>query len=66
MKTELDRRKEAVRLYYYQDWSKADIRERLNCTRSWLKRWLNRYNPDDVESSLSNRSRAPKVVAELK
>lgn len=60
MKTEFERRKEAVRLYYYQDWSKADIRKRLNCTRSWLKRWLNRYNPDDVESSLSNRSRAPK------
>jgi transposase len=59
MTSELERRKEAVQLYYYQNWSKADIRRHLPCTRSWLRRWLNRYNPDNVESSLSNRSRAP-------
>jgi transposase len=59
MTTELERRKEAARLYYYQNWSKSDIRRRLNCSRSWLNRWLNRYDPDDVESSLSNHSRAP-------
>lgn len=59
MGTELDRRKEAMRLYHYQHLAKAEICRRLNCSRPWLDRWLKRYDPDDVDNSLSNRSTAP-------
>jgi len=59
MDKELDRRKEAVQLYSYQHLSKADICRRLNCSRPWLGRWLDRYDPDDVENSLSDRTTAP-------
>ena len=63
MGTEFERRKEAVELYYYQKLSKAEICRCLNCTRPWLDRWLQGYNPDDVVGSLSNRSHAPKQAA---
>jgi putative transposase len=63
MTTELDRRKEAVRLYLYDGRSKASICRQLNCSRPWLNRWLERYDPDDVDGSLSDRSRAPKQPA---
>ncbi len=59
MRTELDRRKEAVQLYYYQHLSKTEICQRLNCSRPWLNRWLEHYDPDDVEGSLSNRKAGP-------
>jgi len=60
MDTELDRRKEAVRLYYYQHFAKSEICRRLDCSRPWLDRWLARYDPDDGENSLRNHSPAPK------
>lgn len=59
MPTELERRKEAVRLYYYEKQTKADICRQLSCSRPWLNRWLERYDPDDVDGSLRDRSRAP-------
>jgi hypothetical protein len=59
MNTELQQRKKAVQLYYYQNLSKADICRRLSCSRPWLDRWLNRYNPDAVENSLQDRKRGP-------
>lgn len=54
MRAELDDRKEAVQLYYYQHLSKTEICRQLSCSRPWLNRWLERYDPDDVENSLSN------------
>lgn len=60
MKDNLSRRKKAVRLYYYENQTKAEICRQLQCSRPWLDRWLKRYDPDDVEGSLSDRSRAPK------
>ena len=33
-----------------------------HCSRSWLDRWLNRYDPDWVENSLSDRKVGPKQV----
>jgi IS30 family transposase len=65
MKTELDHRKEAVQLYYYQHLSKTEIYRQLNCSRSWLNRWLERYDPDDVESSLSNRKAGTRQARSL-
>lgn len=60
METELDRRKKAMQLYYYQHLTKAEICRRLNRSRPWLDCWLERYDPDDVEGSLSNRKAGPK------
>ena len=57
---EIDRRKKAVQMYYYHHKSKSEICRQLDCTRPWLDRWLNRYNPDDVEGSLRDRKRTPK------
>jgi putative transposase len=60
MVTELERRKQACQMYYYQKLRKAEICRRLNCSRPWLDRWLHRYDPDWVEESLSNRKAGPK------
>ena len=59
MLTELERRKQAVQLYYYQHCSKAEICRQLSCNRAWVDRWLNRYDPDRVERSLQNRKPGP-------
>ncbi len=55
----IQQRKEAVHLYYYQHWSKASICQHLHCSRPWLDRWLNRYDPDAPDTSLQNRSSRP-------
>ena len=60
METELDCRKKAMQWYYYQHLTKAEICRRLNRSRPWLDCWLERYDPDDVEGSLSNRKAGPK------
>lgn len=60
MDSEQDRRMKAVQLYYYQHQSKADICRRLHCTRPWLDRWLERYNPDDVTASQSDHTAGPR------
>lgn len=49
-----------MQLYYYQHLTKAEICRRLNRSRPWLDCWLERYDPDDVEGSLSNRKAGPK------
>ena len=63
METELDCRKKAVQLYYYQHLSKAEICRRLDRSRPWLDCWLRRYDPDDVESSLCNHKAGPKQAS---
>lgn len=60
MKQEILRRREVVQLYYYQHLSKAEICRQLGCSRPWLDRWLNRYDPDNVELSLQDRTRGPR------
>lgn len=55
----IQQRKEAVQLYFYRHWSKAAICRHLHCSRSWLDRWLSRYNPDHAEASLQDRSSTP-------
>ena len=60
MMTKLDLRKKVVEMYYYQYLSKAEICRRQNCSRPWLNRWLQRYNPDDVDPSLCNQKRGPR------
>lgn len=60
MTTEFEQRKEAIRLSY-QGVSKSEISRRLKRPRRWVDRWLRRYDPDDVEGSLSNRRSGPKA-----
>jgi transposase len=60
MMTELEQRKKVVQMYYYEHLSKAEICRRQNCSRPWLNRWLQRYNPDDVDASLCNQKRGPR------
>ncbi len=60
MTTELEQRKKVVQMYYYEYLSKAEICRRQGCSRSWLSRWLQRYDPDDVDASLSDQKRGPR------
>jgi transposase len=62
MGTQLDLRRQAVQLYYYENLSKAEICRRLGRSRPWLDCWLERYDPDDVEGSLSNRKPGPRLA----
>ena len=64
MTKQLDRRKEVIQMYYYQHLSKTEISRRQNCSRSWLDRWLRRYNPDNVDASLSGHKRGPKQACQ--
>ena len=60
MCNELERRKQACQMYYYQNLRKADICRHLKCTRPWLDRWLERYDPDRVVASLSDHQAGPR------
>lgn len=60
MDTDRECRKQAMHLYHYQHLTKTEICRRLNRSRPWLDRWLSRYDPDDVEGSLSNHKSGPK------
>jgi putative transposase len=60
MSTELEERKQVMFMYHVQHLRKADICRRLNRSRPWLNRWLQRYDPGDVERSLSDSKAGPK------
>jgi putative transposase len=60
MDNEIALRQEAVRRYLSGE-SKASISRVLGKPRAWVVRWIGRYDPDDPDSSLQNRSSAPKV-----
>lgn len=55
----------ALRQQAIQRWlaheSKASIARALGTTHRWVRYWIDRYDPDDPEGSLANRSRAPRV-----
>ena len=59
MKTEITLRKRAVKLWRAGK-SKSEIARRLQKSRVWVQRWINRYDPDVPEANLQNRSSAPK------
>jgi transposase InsO family protein len=59
MNTEIALRKEAVRRSLEGE-SQASIGGSLGRSARWVRYWLARYNPDDPEGSLQNRSRAPR------
>lgn len=60
MCNKLEERKQAMLMYHVQNLSKAEICRRLNRSRPWLDRWLERYDPGDVEGSLSDHVPGPK------
>lgn len=60
MERERERRKQACEMYYYQKKRKVEIIRELGCSRTWLDRWLGRYEGDQVEASLSNAKVGPK------
>lgn len=60
MMTKLEQRKKVIQMYYYEHLSKAEICRRQNCSLPWLNRWLQRYNPDDVDASLCDQKRGPR------
>jgi len=64
MKTKVALRKEAVRLYL-QGVTKTKISRRLKKSRRWVYRWVTRYDRDQGEKSLTDRSSVPKHRQEL-
>lgn len=58
-------RKEAVRLYWQAGLTKAEISRRLKKPRRWVTRWLGRYDSQQGEKSLEDRSSAPKQRKEV-
>lgn len=58
-------RKEAVRLYWQAGLSKAEISRQLKKPRRWVVRWLTRYDHEQGEKSLEDRSSAPKQRKEV-
>jgi putative transposase len=60
MKTETNDRKRAMLMYHVQHLTKAEICRQLHCSRPWLDRWLERYNPGNVEKSLQDQKAGPK------
>jgi putative transposase len=58
MANEIKLRKEAVRRFLAGE-SKVSIGKTLGRTRHWVAYWVERYQPDDPEGSLQDRSSAP-------
>ncbi len=59
MNSEVALRKEAIRRSLDGE-SQASIGRVLGRSGRWVRYWLARYNPDDLEGSLQDRSRAPR------
>lgn len=60
MCNKLEQRKQAILMYYVQNFSKSEICRHLQRSRPWLDRWLARYDLGDVEGSLSDHKAGPK------
>ena len=65
MNTKVALRKEAVRLYWQEGLSKAEISRQLKKSRRWVVRWLARYDHGQGEKSLEDHSSAPKHRKEV-
>jgi len=59
MKTEIALRKRAVALHL-QGWKKSQIARKLQRSRPWVQRWIERYRVETSTRSLQDLSRAPK------
>ena len=61
MKTEITLRKQAVALHL-QGWNKSEIARKLQRSRSWVQRWISRYETETPRMSLQDHSRAPQKM----
>ena len=61
MKSEIALRKQAIALHL-QGWNKSEIARKLQRTRSWVQRWVGRYDSSAPTMSLQNHVRAPKHI----
>jgi hypothetical protein len=61
MCNELEVRKRAMLLYHGQHLSKTEICQQVERSRPWLDRWIDRYDPSDVDGSLQDHANGPKV-----
>jgi transposase len=59
MKTEIELRRRAIALYL-QGRKKSEIARKLQRSRPWVNRWIDRYRAEAPLLSLRDRSRAPK------
>jgi IS30 family transposase len=61
MKSEIALRKQAIALHL-QGWNKSEIARKLQRTRSWVQRWVGRYDSNGPSASLQDHARAPKHI----
>jgi len=61
MKTEIALRKQAIALYL-QGWKRSEIARKVQRSRRWVQRWIDRYEPEAQTVSLQDHSRAPKHI----
>jgi putative transposase len=61
MKTEIGLRKQAIALHL-QGWNKSEIARKLQRSRSWVQRWIGRYETEAPRVSLQDHSRAPQKM----
>jgi len=61
MKTELKVRQQAIALHL-QGWNKSEIARKLQRSRSWVQRWVDRYRSNAPRVSLQDHARAPKHI----
>jgi putative transposase len=59
----LQERKRAMLMYHVQHLSKSEISRQLKRPRTWLDRWLERYDPGEVEASLQDHKDGPKQIS---
>src|SRR5512139_2323745 len=58
MKTEIELRRQAIALYL-QGWKKSQIARKLQRSRPWVDRWIDRYRLEAPTRSLQDHSKAP-------
>lgn len=61
MKTEIKLRQQAVALHL-QGWKKSEIARKLQRSRRWVQRWIQRFEAESCMGSLQDHSRAPKQM----
>ena len=61
MCNEFEVRKLAMLLYHGQHLSKTEICQQVKRSRPWLDRWIDRYDPGDVDGSLQDHASGPNV-----
>ena len=60
MCNKVEERKQAMMMYHVQKLNKSEICRHLRRSRPWLDLWIERYDPGDVEGSLSDRESGKK------